>query len=131
MSSATAKFLSLSVAQLGVGPHATQLLHELQGAIRAKLPATAIILAATLVDVIRHEDQVFSFDEDDDEFVSDGFDYLPLADRKKLVWLRAMRNQLIHYEGPIEGMMGRQTDTAYLSSQADRAIAALFIILEV
>ena len=131
MSSATAKFLSLSVAQLGVGPHTAQLLHELQGAIRAKLPATAIILAATLVDVIRHEDQVFSFEDDDDEFISDGFDYLPLADRKKLDWLRSMRNQLVHYEGPIEGMMGRQTDGAYLAVQADRAIAALFIILEV
>ena len=131
MSSATAKFLSLSVAQLGVGPHATQLLHELQGAIRAKLPVAAIILAATLVDVIRHEDQVFSFDAEDGEFISDGFDYLPLADRKKLDWLRTMRNQLVHYDGPIEGMMGRPTDSAYLAAQADRAIAALFIILEI
>ena len=133
MSSALHKLRILTVTRLGYGPHATRLLEEAQRAASAKLWASVIILSATIIDVIRHEEQIFDLDqtEDDDEFwVGDGYDYLSAADRKKLDWLRARRNQLVHYEGPVEGMMGRGTDEGQLAADADRAIAALFLILD-
>lgn len=133
MSSALHKLRQLPAAQLGYGPHATHLLKEAQQAASAQLWATVIILSATIIDVIRHEEQIFDLDhnEDDEEFwIGDGYDYLSAADRKKLDWLRAKRNQLVHYEGPVEGMMGRSTDDGQLATDADRAVAALFLILD-
>ena len=141
MASASEKFLSLLASQLGVGPHATRLIQEAQGALRHKLWVSVILLSATIVDVIRNEDEIFDLSEphDGDEdydyeaagyFEAGGYDYLTAAERKKLEWLRATRNQLVHYEGPVEGMLGRPTDDGILGQMADKAVSALLVILE-
>lgn len=130
MASALAKITSRQPASFGYGPHATRLLAELQGAIHARLWAVVIILSASLIDIIRHEEQIFDLSDDDDNYLGDGLDYLSAAERKKLDWLRHTRNHLVHYEGPIEGMMGRDNDDAQLAQMADRAVAALIIMIE-
>ena len=129
MASALAKITSRQPASFGFGPHATRLISELQGTIHASLWATTIILSASLIDIIRHEEQIFDL-SDDDDYLGDGLDYLSAAERKKLDWLRHTRNHLVHYEGPVEGMMGRNNDDAQLAQMADRAVAALIIMIE-
>ena len=141
MRSAKDKFLSLLPSKLGLGPHATRLIDEAQRAARHQLWASVIILSATIVDVIRHEDEIFDISsqgadgemydyEASGYFEAGGYDYLVSSERKKLDWLRETRNQLVHYEGPIEGMLGRVTDDGMLATMADKALSALLPILE-
>ena len=145
MRSACDKFLSVIPSQCGLGPHAARLVYEAQTAVRAKLWVSVILLAATLVDVIKQEDHIFDVtaadgqgpDDDDydyqastDYFEAGGYDYLTSAERKKLDWLRGARNQLVHYEGPIEGMLGRPSDEGTLAQMADKALSALLPIFE-
>ena len=141
MQSARDKFLGLMPTRQGLGPHASRLVQEAQSATRHKLWVSVIILSATIVDVIRNEDQIFDLsDSADDErfdyegatgyFEAGGYDYLSAAERKKLDWLRTMRNQLIHYEGPVEGMLGRPSDEGTLCQMADKALSAILPILE-
>ena len=142
MQSATDKFLGFMPARQGLGPHASRLVQEAQGAVRHKLWVSVIMLSATIVDVIRNEDQIFDLDDGDEGgdaydyegatgyFEAGGYDYLSAAERKKLDWLRAMRNQLVHYEGPVEGMLGRKSDEGTLAQMADKALSAIMPILE-
>lgn len=145
MRSASDKFLALLPSQLGVGPHASRLIAEVQSAAHHKLWVTVIVLSATVVDVIRTEDHIFDLSDDEGEgaqngddydyesagyFEAGGYDYLTTSERRKLDWLRAMRNQLVHYEGPVEGMLGSKTDEGVLSQMADKALSALLPILE-
>lgn len=143
MRSASDKFLAILPARLGLGPHATRLVYEAQKAMHHKLWASAIILSATIIDVIRYEDQIYDLDEDpqggeahyDYEqsagyFEASGYDYLTASDRRKLEWLREARNRLVHYEGPLDGMMGASDDERHLSQMADKAASALLLILE-
>ncbi len=144
MRSASDKFLSVIPSQSGMGPHAARLIHEAQMAVRAKLWVSVIVLAATMVDVIKQEDQIFDVSGDEefpddqeydyqastDYFEAGGYDYLTSAERKKLDWLRGARNQLVHYEGPIEGMLGRPSDEGTLAQMADKALSAILPILE-
>lgn len=135
MSSALQKLQASHADRLGLGPHAARLFQELQLAARHNLWATAIILSATIIDVLRHEDVMFDLEESDDglsygEIDAGGYDYLPYADRKKLNEIRKLRNSLVHYEGAVEGMMGQKTDDGYLRQQADKAASLLMMILE-
>lgn len=141
MQSARDKFLGLLPARQGLGPHASRLVQEAQAAVRHKLWVSVIILSATIVDVIRNEDQIFDLGDDGDDdsydyeeatgyFEAGGYDYLSAAERKKLDWLRNLRNQMVHYEGPVEGMLGRPTDEGTLGQMADKALSAILPILE-
>ena len=137
MTSAAGQFLSLLPNTLGLGPHSIQLISEAQRALKGQNWVTVIILSATIIDVIRHEDSIFDLNSAEDEdgfgggyFESGGYDYLTSAERKKLEWLRHMRNQIVHYEGPIEGMMGRRQDDGILRGYADKAVSALLPVLK-
>ena len=135
MSSALQKLQASHADRLGLGPHAARLFQELQLAARHNLWASTIILSATIIDVLRHEDVMFDLEESDDglsygEIDAGGYDYLLYADRKKLNEIRKLRNSLVHYEGAVEGMMGQKTDEGYLRQQADKAASLLMMILE-
>ena len=135
MSSALQKLQASHADRLGLGPHAARLFQELQIAARHNLWASTIILSATIIDVLRHEDVMFDLEESDDglsygEIDAGGYDYLPYADRKKLNEIRKLRNSLVHYEGAVEGVMGQKTDEGYLRQQADKAASLLMMILE-
>lgn len=136
MKSASDQFLSLLPTTLGFGPHCTHLIIEAQRAVKAQTWVSVIILAATIIDVIRHEDSLFEFETSDEDdlfdggyFEAGGYDYLTASERKKLEWLRQLRNQIVHYEGPIEGMMGRRQDEGILRGYADKALSALMPVL--
>ena len=135
MSSALQKLQASHADRLGLGPHAARLFQELQIAARHNLSASAIILSATIIDVMRHEDMMFDIEEGDEalsygEIDAGGYDFLPYADRKKLNDIRQLRNRLVHYEGVIEGMMAQKTDEGYLRQQAENAAAILMMILQ-
>ena len=138
--------------RLALGPHGRRLLTELITAARAELWVSVIILSATLVDVAVHEAGQFdvAFDEglgDDDSFGDGagtmdapwtldeedgpfGLSYLSAGERRRLDTLRARRNALIHYEGPVAGLSGAGDDAGILAQDAEQALAAILPVLE-
>ena len=81
-----------------LNPHAKILLLEYQIALKNKLWATSIILCLTIIDNILS-------DEGNLDFI-DGLELNRLKNLKDLQWLRMKRNQILHYEGPVEGFWG-------------------------
>ena len=125
--------------RLALGPHGTRLLTELITAARAELWVSVIILSATLVDVAVHEAGQFdvAFDDlnvdegfGDDEVGPFGLSYLSAGERRRLEALRARRNALVHYEGPVAGLSGAGDDAAVLKTNAEQALTAILPVLE-
>ena len=123
--------------RLALGPHGTRLLTELITAARAELWVSVIILSATLVDVVVHEAGHFdmAFDDYFDEGFGDeegpfGLSYLSAGERRRLEALRAHRNALVHYEGPVAGLSGAGDDAAVLKTNAEQAMVAVLPVLE-
>ena len=138
--------------RLALGPHGRRLLTELITAARGEMWVSVIILSATLVDVAVHEAGQFdvAFDEglgDDDSFGDGagtmdapwtldeedgpfGLSYLSAGERRRLDTLRARRNALIHYEGPVAGLSGAGDDAGILAQDAEQALAAILPVLE-
>ena len=127
--------------RLDLGPQGTRILKELIAAANAGLWVSVVILAATLVDVCMHESSQFdgmSFaggnggdgsagDIQDEVF---GLSYLTASERHQLDSLRAHRNALLHYEGPIAGVSGSTDDEAVLVATAEQALLAILPVLE-
>ena len=123
--------------RLALGPHGLRLLAELISAAKGEMWVSVIILSATLADVAVHE--VGQFDVAFDEFVGDGdiegerpfgLSYLSAGERRRLEVLRARRNALVHYEGPVAGLSGAGDDAAVLKADAEQAMTALLPVLE-
>jgi len=126
---------------LELGPQGTRILKELIAAANAGLWVSVVILAATLVDVCVHESGQFdgmSFaggngggesagDIQDEVF---GLSYLTANERHQLDSLRANRNALVHYEGPVAGVSGSADAEAALAATAEQALLAILPILE-
>ena len=121
-------FRQIAPDRIGLGPHATQLYRELIAAAEPGHAVTTIILASTLVDVVLCEGASYQFDEDD--MLGMGLDWLSAGERRRLDWLRARRNAIVHHEGPVDGLMGQADDTALLASDADRALGVIVPVLE-
>ena len=122
--------------KLEVGPHASALIDELVRAARAGHSLSVIILAAALVDILTHEGaDAFADIYDDADAEEEGEEGLGLSmlragERRALDQLRAMRNRILHYQGPSEGLSGHASDKLYLEAQAEAAIRALLPLLE-
>ena len=121
--------------KLEVGPHASALIDELVRAARAGHHLSVIILAAALVDILTHEGAdgfVDIYDDVDGEEEEEGIglSMLRAGERRGLDQLRAMRNRILHYQGPSEGLSGHSSDPLYLQGQAEAAIRALLPLLE-
>ena len=128
-------------SRLDLGPQGTRILKELIAAANARLWVSVVILAATLVDVCMHESSQFdsmSFaggnrgddsagDIQDEVF---GLSYLTANERHQLDILRAHRNALVHYEGPVAGVSGSADDEAALAATAEQALWAILPVLE-
>ena len=82
-----------------LGPHAAALFAELRRAVRAGMPLSALVLAATMVDVVAHE-------EAGPAGHIDGIDFAYAGNKAALGWLRGRRNAVLHHEGPSDGLMG-------------------------
>ena len=96
-----------------LNPHAKILLLEYQIALKNKLWATSIILSLTIIDNILS-------DESNLDFI-DGLELNRLKNIKDLHWLRMKRNQILHYEGPVEGFWGNYKSDIILREDAIRS----------
>ena len=101
-----------------LGPHAGALLDELRRAAAANMPLSVTVLAATLVDVVAHE-------EAGPAGVIDGVDFAYAGNKAALGWLRGRRNTILHHEGPTDGVMGEPDADIWQWQDANRAVAAL------
>ena len=106
-----------------LGPHAAALLAELKRAIRAGMPLSAVLLAATLVDVVAHE-------EAGPAGLIDGIDFAYAGNKAALGWLRSRRNELLHHEGPTDGLLGESVAADWHWRDAGKAVVALLDYLE-
>ena len=124
------QFLALAepAGKLDIGPHTANLVAELVRLVRAQIPLSQIILAATISDSLAHEQSEF----EDEEGAPDGFSWLSRKEVEALLWLRERRNQLVHYQGITDGMTGKYDtkDAAHLRADADAALSALLPLLE-
>ena len=96
-----------------LNPHAKILLLEYQIDLKNKLWATSIILSLTIIDNILS-------DESNLDFI-DGLELNRLKNLKDLYWLRMKRNQILHYEGPVEGFWGNYKSDIILREDAIRS----------
>ena len=101
-----------------LGPHAGVLLDELCRAATANMPLAVTILAATLVDVVAHE-------EAGPAGVIDGIDFAYAGNKAALGWLRGRRNAILHHEGPTDGLMGEAGADEWVWRDANRAVETL------
>ena len=106
-----------------LGPHAAALLAELRGAARAGLPLSILVLAATLVDVVAHE-------EAGPAGYIDGIDFAYAGNKPALAWLRHQRNTTLHHEGPADGLMGEEPALSWHWRDAERAVETLLDYLD-
>ena len=122
--------------RLDLGPQGSRILKELVTAANAGLWVSVVILAATLVDVCKHEagqfDRLSGEDDELDNLADEvfGLAYLTAAERSQLDILRARRNALVHYGGAVAGVSGSSDDETVLASAAEQALKALLPVLE-
>ena len=106
-----------------LGPHATALYRELTRTAAAGLPLATIILAASIVDVVRHE-------RAGPVGYLDGPSLAHAGNTANLGWLRGRRNHFVHHEGPCDGLMGESDAGLWLGSDAERAVMILLDFLD-
>ena len=94
-----------------LGPHSSYIFHELNEAIKNNNYLTVIILSATLIDVIKNEktDIINSLS---------GIEINTIFSSYDAMWLRQTRNSIVHYEKPIDGLLGNKEDNAILMEYA-------------
>lgn len=105
-----------------LGPHATMLYRELANTAVAGLPLATIILAASIVDVVQHE-------QAGPAGYLDGAAFLYAGSTENLGWLRGRRNNLVHHEGPSDGLMGEGDAARWLAGDAERSVITLLDFL--
>ena len=105
------------------GPHAAKLYQELVITSAAGLPLGTVILAASIVDVIQHE-------QAGPAGYLDGTAFAYSGSTANLSWLRGRRNYIVHHEGPSDGLMGEGESGKWLASDAVRAVTTLLDFLE-
>jgi len=106
-----------------LGPHALVLLEELRRAAAANMPLSITILAATLVDVVAHE-------QAGPAGIIDGIDFAYAGNKAALGWLRGRRNAILHHEGPTDGLMGEVGADEWMWRDANRAVESLLDYLD-
>ena len=115
--------------KLDVGPHTKTLIDEVVKCARAQHYLSVIVMAAALVDVLTHEGAEADFNDAAEE-EGFGLSMLRADERRALDRLRGMRNRILHYQGPSEGLSGHASDKDYLQAQAEAAIKAILPLLE-
>jgi len=106
-----------------LGPHARLLYGELIASAASGLPASSIILAATIIDVVQHEHAGPAGYLDGEAFAYAG-------STANLGWLRGRRNLLLHHEAPSDGLMCEADAGRWLMADAERAVTALLDFLQ-
>ena len=104
--------------------HAKVLFEEYTIAFENKMWASVIILSLTIIDNILN-------DIDNLDYV-DGLDINHFKSLKDFHWLRIRRNQILHFEKPIEGFFGNKDSDKTLkldAVRADKTLKECFYIL--
>ena len=81
------------------------------------------MLAATLVDVVANEDA-------GPAGAIDGIDFAYAGNKAALGWLRGRRNELLHHEGPTDGLMDESVAGDWHWRDAGKAVVTLLDYLE-
>ena len=105
-----------------LGPHGSCILYELTEAIKYNNYLTIIILSATLIDVIKNEktDTINSLS---------GVEINSIFSSYEAMWLRQTRNSIVHYEKPIDGLLGNKEDNKILEEYSVKTITVLSKII--
>ena len=105
-----------------LGPHGSCILYELTEAIKYNNYLTIIILSATLLDVIKNEktDIINSLS---------GIEINSIFSSYEAMWLRQKRNSIVHYEKPIDGLLGNKEDNKILEEYSVKTITILSKII--
>ena len=106
-----------------LGPHALALMAELRTAANNPLGLSCVILAATIIDVVQHE-------EAGPAGYLDGMAFAYAGNKAALGWLRGRRNSILHHEGPADGLMGEEPARQWHMADAERAIVCLLDYLD-
>tara|TARA_B100001741_G_scaffold257939_1_gene221068 strand:- start:409 stop:777 length:369 start_codon:yes stop_codon:yes gene_type:complete len=96
-----------------LNPQAKVLFQEYNIAFENKMWASVMILSLTIIDNILN-------DIDNLDYV-DGLDINHFKSSKDFHWLRIRRNQILHFEKPIEGFFGNKDSDKTLKLDAVRA----------
>ena len=111
----TQKIKEHHTAQLN--SHARVLFDEYNLAFKNKMWATTIILSLTIIDNILHDTENL--------YGVDGLDINHFKSSKEFHWLRIRRNQILHFEKPVEGFFGNKDSEKTLKLDAVRANSTL------
>ena len=105
-----------------LGPHGSYIFYELTEAIKYNNCLTIIILSATLIDVIKNEktDIINSLS---------GVEINSIFSSYEAMWLRQTRNSIVHYEKPIDGLLGNKEDNKILEEYSVKTITVLSKII--
>ena len=101
-----------------LGPHGSSIFYEVTEAIKYNNYLTIIILSATLIDVIKNEktDIINSLSGVEINTIFSSYDAM---------WLRQTRNSIVHYEKPIDGLLGNKEDNKILEEYSVKTITIL------
>ena len=100
-----------------LNPQAKVLFQEYNIAFENKMWASVMILCLTIIDNILN-------DVDNLDYV-DGLDINYFKSSKDFHWLRIRRNQILHFEKPLEGFFGNKDSKKTLELDAVRADTTL------
>ena len=100
-----------------LNPQAKVLFQEYNIAFENKMWASVVILSLTIIDNILN-------DKDNLDYV-DGLDINHFKSSKDFHWLRIRRNQILHFEHPVEGFFGNKDSEKTLQLDATRADTTL------
>ena len=105
-----------------LGPHGSSIFYEVTEAIKYNNYLTIIILSATLIDVIKNEktDIINSLS---------GIEINSIFSSYEAMWLRQTRNSIVHYEKPIDGLLGNKEDNKILEEYSVKTITILSKII--
>ena len=96
-----------------LNPHARVLFEEYKIAFEKKMWASVTILSLTIIDNI--------LNDTDNSYFVDGLDINHFKSSKDFHWLRIRRNQILHFEKPLEGFLGNKDSDKTLKLDAVRA----------
>ena len=96
-----------------LNPHARVLFEEYKIAFEKKMWASVTILSLTIIDNI--------LNDTDNSYFVDGLDINHFKSSKDFHWLRIRRNQILHFEKPVEGFLGNKDSDKTLKLDAVRA----------
>ena len=105
-----------------LGPHGSYIFYELIEAIKYNNYLTIIILSATLIDVIKNEKTAIINS-------LSGIEINSIFSSYEAMWLRQTRNSIVHYEKPIDGLLGNKEDNKILEEYSVKTIIVLSKII--